>query len=532
MTTLDYLDFELSIANGADDVYAVAVLHSPAGEAQTRLRWPWSRPEFERLQGEVQAILVGAGSATADALARQVGDQLFQALFAGDVGYCFEASKATARSQSKGLRLKLRIEPPLLQGAPWELLYDGRAAEFLALSRWTPLVRYLAVPQPIQALPARPPLRILGMAASPPDLPPIDLQAEQERLADALAPLRRQGLVAIEWLPGQSWRALHSALQGGDWHIFHYVGHAAYDPGAGEGILLLTDDGGTLHPLRSSELARLLHDQPLLRLAVLNACDGARGDEQQAFSSLAAALVRRGLPAVIAMQAPITDQAAVEFSHSFYGALAAGLPIDAATGAARQALSLSRPHSLEWLTPVLYLRAPDGRLWTAGQSPGQSAQPAGDRPVSQPPARQESQIHNSIQIGGNATDSTVVIGGNVTGMGATNPRTQWTAADQAAVEEQIGQLRFALSTLRGRINSGTSQLAELQLRLLQAELSKGGSGQAPDGATISGVGDWLLEHVPDLAEPLGRCLRSPAMQKALTAAGAQTLGWMRRRFGG
>jgi hypothetical protein len=289
MTTLDYLDFEVSIANGADGVYPVAVLHSPAGEAQSLLRWPWSLPEFDRLLGELQVLLFGVGHGTDQGAARQIGDQLFHALFGGDVGYCFEASKATARTEGKGLRLKLRIEPPSLHSAPWELLYDARAAEFLCLSRWTPLVRYLAVPQPVKALPARPPLRILGMAASPPELPAINLQGEQERLAEALAPLRRQGLVEIEWLPGQSWRTLHHALQQGDWHIFHYVGHATYDPDTREGILLVVDDHGALHPLRSSELARLLHDQPALRLALLNACEGARGDEQQAFSSLATA---------------------------------------------------------------------------------------------------------------------------------------------------------------------------------------------------------------------------------------------------
>ena len=121
-------------------------------------------------------------------------------------------------------------------------------------------------------------------------------------------------------------------------------------------------------------MGRLLADHTSLRLAVLNACEGARGDGQTRFSSTAAILVQRGLTAVLAMRAAISDQAAIEFTQSFYGALAVGLPVDAAVSEARKAMSLERPDSVEWSLPVLFMRAEDGHLWRLDAPP----EPGGD----------------------------------------------------------------------------------------------------------------------------------------------------------
>jgi multiple sugar transport system substrate-binding protein len=108
-------------------------------------------------------------------------------------------------------------------------------------------------------------------------------------------------------------------------------------------------------------LAELLDDHYPLRLVFLNSCEGARGSENDAFSSTAATLVRRGVPAVVAMQYEITDSAAIEFSRDFYEALADNLPVDAAVTEARAAVSMDS--MLEWRTPVLYMHSPDGRVF-------------------------------------------------------------------------------------------------------------------------------------------------------------------------
>ena len=201
------------------------------------------------------------------------------------------------------------------------------------------------------------------MIVSPTDLHGLDLERERTRLERAIEPLRAKGLVEVTWLEGQTWRDLQREMRHGPWHIFHFAGHGSFDANADEGMVMLADDEGRAHPFRATELGRLLADHKPLRLAVLNACEGGRGSERDIFSSTAAILVQRGLPAVLAMQYEITDRAAIELTRAFYEALADGLPVDAAVAEARKAVSLSVANTFEWGTPVLFMRAPDGVLF-------------------------------------------------------------------------------------------------------------------------------------------------------------------------
>ena len=66
---------------------------------------------------------------------------------------------------------------------------------------------------------------------------------------------------------------------------------------------------------------------------------------------------------MLANQYEITDEAAVEFSRAFYEAVADGLPLDAAVAGARISLKIELGDTLEWGTPVLYMRSPDGRIF-------------------------------------------------------------------------------------------------------------------------------------------------------------------------
>ena len=134
-------------------------------------------------------------------------------------------------------------------------------------------------------------------------------------------------------------------------HVFHFIGHGGFDETAGEGVLVLEHPDGTAHRVGASRLGTLLHDASM-QLAVLNACEGARTSGRDAFSGVAQALVRQGLPAVVAMQTEISDKAALVFSHEFYYFLTRGLPIDAAICEVRKAMATSDEVS-EWGTAVL-----------------------------------------------------------------------------------------------------------------------------------------------------------------------------------
>jgi hypothetical protein len=140
------------------------------------------------------------------------------------------------------------------------------------------------------------------------------------------------------------------------------VGHDIFDETKQDGLLLMLDAEGRGRSVSGQELGVLLHDHRSLRLAVLNACEGARSDVSDPFAGVAQSLVQQGLPAVIAMQFPISDQAAITLSHEFYKAVSEGYPVDAALAEARKALS-TQDTGVEWATPVLCLRAPDGRIF-------------------------------------------------------------------------------------------------------------------------------------------------------------------------
>jgi tetratricopeptide (TPR) repeat protein len=169
--------------------------------------------------------------------------------------------------------------------------------------------------------------------------------------------------VELTWLEGQTWRHVQRAMRGGPWHVFHFIGHGGFDATADEGVIALANDDGTAHLLRATELGRLLANHDALRMVILNACEGAKSSQRDIFSSTAATLARRGIPAVLAMQEEITDHAAIECTRAFYEALSDGLPVDASVSEARTAISVSVANTLEWGTPVLYMRSPDGVLF-------------------------------------------------------------------------------------------------------------------------------------------------------------------------
>jgi WD40 repeat protein len=361
-----YLDFDLEIGLGSGQDYPVAVLRSPAGEAHATMRFPFDEAALDTYHETIQAAMSGSGQARRQAsqTVQDFGQQLFEALFTGNIRSCYDVSQREAtRQDDRGLRVKLRVQAPDLAALPWEFLYDARQGEYLCLSRQTPLVRYLELPQSAEPLQIKPPLRILGMVASPSNQEQLDIPRERGRIEEALSDLQARGLVELTWLEGQTWRDLQRAMRAGPWHIFHFIGHGGFDPRSDEGVLLLADEQGKASLLTATQMGHLLADHRSLRLALLNACEGASGSQRDLFSSTAATLARRGIPAILAMQYEITDRAAIECTRAFYEALADALPVDAAVSEARKAITLSIANTLEWATPVLYMRSPDGALF-------------------------------------------------------------------------------------------------------------------------------------------------------------------------
>ena len=360
--------------------FRVEVVRSPDGEASALTDLDVDALLGRRGELE-QAVLVSTVPTRkvfpAEQRVQDVGNALFRALLGtGEVAGRYRAAAALAAHSGEGLRVVLRIDDPTLAGLPWEAMYDEAVGSYVC--RRNQLVRHVGVPAAATPLPVTPPLRILGIVSSPRGLAALDVDKEKDQLTGALAGLDADGLATVVWASSATWADLQDTLLSEEWHVVHFIGHGDFDSDHDEGVIALTGEDGRMHLVQASRLVDLLRQaRPVPRLVVLNSCSGAATGVTDLFSGTAAALVRGGVSAVAAMQYEISDPAAIAFARGFYGALARGRGVDEAVSSGRVAILGLSGTTLEWVTPVLYLRGHDSRLF---------AMPSG-RPTPKPPPR-------------------------------------------------------------------------------------------------------------------------------------------------
>jgi WD40 repeat protein len=291
---------------------------------------------------------------------REVGQALFTTLLGvGEVAGRYRAAAAVAAERGEGLRVVLRIDDPALAGLPWEAMYDKEVGTYVC--RRDQLVRHVGVAAAAAPLAVNAPLRVLGIAASPRELYSLDAAKEKDHLTKALA---GNSSVKLTWAPSATWAGLQEVLLSGTWHVIHFIGHGDFDLDRDEGVLALMSEDGRKDLVEASRVVDLLRQaHPVPRLVVLNSCSGAATGITDLFSGTAAALVRGGVTAVAAMQYEITDLAAIAFARGFYGAIAHDRGVDEAVSSGRVAIIGLSGKTLEWVTPVLYLRGHDSHLF-------------------------------------------------------------------------------------------------------------------------------------------------------------------------
>jgi hypothetical protein len=370
--------------------FKVEVVRSPAGEASALVEF--DAQALLRRRTELQnAVLASAVSARRLILGierpmHDAGRMLFAALLgAPQVAERYRSSTALAAERQWPLRIVLRIETPELAGLPWEAMFDQSTGAYLCTQQQ--LVRHVPVASVPLPLAVEPPLRILGVISDPRGEVRLDVEREREILERALAGLVDQHLAEITWAPSATWAGLQEMLLAGPWHVLHYIGHGDFDADRDEGVLALTGEDGRADRVQAHRFTELLRQaRPMPRLVVLNSCSGAVTGTGDLYSGTAAALVRSGVSAVTAMQYTISDTAAAKFARGFYTAIARGRGVDDAVSSGRVAILGVSPDNLEWITPVLYLRGDETRLFTIDPKPPAQPQPS---PPASPPARDE-----------------------------------------------------------------------------------------------------------------------------------------------
>ncbi|MFX0140193.1 MAG: CHAT domain-containing protein [Candidatus Hodarchaeota archaeon] len=364
MHKIFYLDFDLLIEK-MGEIYKARVVNSPAGQATSQFTFPLSDKELKkfflnvgRYRNAVRRFEKRGTDTT-----KEIGERLFNVVFRDEVRICLQRSIDEADRQGSGLRIKLRLsEAPELLDLPWEYLYNPTFDLFISLSRETSLVRYIDLPDLIPKLSINPPLKILVMISNPHNFQKLNVEHEWSKLKEALADLESQRMVELERLDNPMLTNLQRQLRRKEYHIFHYIGHGGFDTQDEDGVLIFEDKARNGFPVRGQYLGTLLHDHRSLRIVFLNACEGGRTSISDPFAGVAQSLIRQGIPAVIAMQFAITDRAAISLSYEFYNAIVDGYPVDASLTEARKSI-FTQGNPIEWGTPVLYMRSPDGYIF-------------------------------------------------------------------------------------------------------------------------------------------------------------------------
>ncbi len=370
-----YRSVQLRFGGSGAGGYSISVPESPAGAGDSDA-WSLDAPGLEnalwanarRIEGSARRA---TGGVDVDALlprpedAREAGKALYAALFDSALGGRLADSLRTIDPQrGEGVRFVINTtDAPELARLPWEFLYSPAKDDFLFSDRMKPVVRWLDVDEPLPSLAAERPLRLLIAVAAPSDRPGLEVGEEIAHLDSALDELTASGAVRIERLQHATLESLDNALLKNRPHALHFIGHGDFS--GDEGVLVLESDAvpGMSDVIAGRQLAMLLRNHlTSLRLVFLNSCMGATASRSDPFGGVAQSLIRRGIPAVVAMQFPIPDKAAVALSRHFYRYLASGQPVDAALNSAR-AFLYARGYEVEWGAPALHMRTPDGRLF-------------------------------------------------------------------------------------------------------------------------------------------------------------------------
>jgi hypothetical protein len=309
------------------------------------------------------------------ALDNEIGARIISAL--GDVQRLPEESRPSVR-----IRISVSDPTDILGTLPWEFIsYPGgpnRRAFFLASDTDIVLGRWVGDATEVDIRPADKVVRVLFIMGLPDD---YEFEVERRRFDNMLTQLyelkagKGHALDIVDpvirrWDAAQVESALRTHTAGGrQIDVVHLVAICRSDGRNGSELLQRREARRDVFQ-SSSTVTRTLTDAGSARpgLVVLHLSDysGAEDEVSEHFERLAPEFIRAGIPAVLAMQYPMTEGHDVEFLQSFYQKVTNGQPIGSAVQAARRILELGVvPLNRHFGAPVLYLQsAQDGYLLT------------------------------------------------------------------------------------------------------------------------------------------------------------------------
>jgi hypothetical protein len=151
--------------------------------------------------------------------------------------------------------------------------------------------------------------KILVVFASPKDSSPLRLEEEARIIRECIERSNNRENLAFEIRQAARVKDVRRALLERDYKILHFSGH-----GAPSGNLAFENETGEANLVPQQALANLLSNFNSIECVLLNACD----------SVSQGGLISRSVPFTIAMDGPISDDAAKHFTAGFYDGIGAG----------------------------------------------------------------------------------------------------------------------------------------------------------------------------------------------------------------
>lgn len=361
---LDAMQFDLSVYR-TEDGYFVRVLDSPAGDTVEVFEPPLLPREVETFRRLI-AMIDQTDEALWQANLRSIqelGSRLFAALFPRNVHALLKSSYQIAYQNRAQLRIRLRLsEAPEFVSLPWEYMYDNVRNEFPTLSHHSPLIRYTDLMHHIPPLRVELPLQMLVVIAAPNGYPAVDRRAVWHTIVDAVDYLAHDERLRVEQLQRPTLFDLQKRLRARPCHLLHIISYGSYDEYTEDGVLVLEDETGRSRPVSGQHLGSLLRDHFPLRLVTLQSMEPLRPTRPAPQLAAGQSLIRRGVPAVVAIQSALDAHGTRVFTQQFYTQIADFIPVDMGLTETRRALEATSASAV-WGLPALLTRAPDGDLF-------------------------------------------------------------------------------------------------------------------------------------------------------------------------
>lgn len=346
MTAFDLFLLDVPKSNGA-----VALARRGVDTAIERISLDSVLTELVEFGRQIGKAVTGNAQRPSAADLELFGKRLFEFLFQGSLLRLYN------RLPVGPVSMQILSDRPEFREVPWEYLTTPDCMPSPHRHRCVIRVHPTCGVDGPAPKKAREKIRVLFVSADPLDQVGVDW-SEIKAVLDRTLVAQMPGEASIEVVEGATRATLLDTIDRKNFDVFHFFGHG--DLKAGVGHLVLQDSKTDNSDFLSADDLAVALAGKGVQLAILSACLSGAGRFDDDFGLLATALIRTGVPAVVANQYSIPIKSIAPFVGAIYTALVQGKGIDQAVANGRVALKVGLAGTtgagavLEWGIPTLY----------------------------------------------------------------------------------------------------------------------------------------------------------------------------------